>query len=171
MWQYNDVYSSGELYHFGIKGMKWGVRRYQNKDGSLTPAGKKRYSKEYEKLVKEGDSRLKSQHDRIYVDSYNKAVNEINSKGTFKRFETQQRKKYGENFADREGYLEDFNKSFSKVFDKHYNKALLDFYDNDESYQKAQALVDKYGMTKWDDLAKSNAEGIAHVRSLVEKKK
>lgn len=33
-----------ELYHHGIKGMHWGVRRYQNKDGSLTPAGKKRYS-------------------------------------------------------------------------------------------------------------------------------
>lgn len=32
-----------ELYHHGIKGMKWGVRRYQNKDGSLTNAGKKRY--------------------------------------------------------------------------------------------------------------------------------
>ena len=32
-----------ELYHHGVKGMKWGVRRYQNKDGSLTPAGKKRY--------------------------------------------------------------------------------------------------------------------------------
>lgn len=31
-----------ELYHWGIKGMKWGVRRYQNKDGSLTAAGKKR---------------------------------------------------------------------------------------------------------------------------------
>lgn len=38
MWSYND-----ELYHHGIKGMRWGVRRYQNKDGTLTPAGKERY--------------------------------------------------------------------------------------------------------------------------------
>lgn len=36
--------STSELYHWGIKGMKWGVRRYQKKDGSLTPAGKNRYS-------------------------------------------------------------------------------------------------------------------------------
>lgn len=35
--------STDELYHHGIKGQKWGVRRYQNEDGSLTNAGKKRY--------------------------------------------------------------------------------------------------------------------------------
>ena len=34
-----------ELYHHGIKGQKWGVRRFQNPDGSLTPAGRKRYNK------------------------------------------------------------------------------------------------------------------------------
>lgn len=37
------VSCGGELYHFGTKGMKWGVRKYQNEDGTLTEAGKKRY--------------------------------------------------------------------------------------------------------------------------------
>lgn len=37
---------SNQLYHWGIKGQKWGVRKYQNKDGSLTPAGKKRYDRD-----------------------------------------------------------------------------------------------------------------------------
>lgn len=37
------MYYSTELYHYGIKGMKWGVRRYRNEDGTLTNAGKKRY--------------------------------------------------------------------------------------------------------------------------------
>ena len=43
MWTYIHT---DELYHWGIKGMKWGVRRFQNKDGSLTPAGRKRYSED-----------------------------------------------------------------------------------------------------------------------------
>ena len=42
--------SDGELTHWGIKGMKWGIRRYQNKDGSLTPAGKKKLRAEQAKV-------------------------------------------------------------------------------------------------------------------------
>lgn len=48
-----NVNYSDELQHHGIMGMKWGQRRYQNKDGSLTAAGQKRYNKEVEKLKKE----------------------------------------------------------------------------------------------------------------------
>lgn len=48
-----------ELYHYGVKSMKWGVRRYQNKDGSLTPAGKKRYSDDAKHIADDRTDRKK----------------------------------------------------------------------------------------------------------------
>ena len=43
---------SDELFHHGIKGQRWGIRRYQNPDGSLTPEGKRKYGtiENYRKL-------------------------------------------------------------------------------------------------------------------------
>ena len=46
----NDWLEYQELYHHGIKGMHWGVRRYQNPDGTLTARGRKRYEKDLNKL-------------------------------------------------------------------------------------------------------------------------
>ena len=55
--------SQYELCHHGVKGMHWGIRRYQNSDGTLTTAGKARYSKELQR------NNQKKKKDRAEEDS------------------------------------------------------------------------------------------------------
>lgn len=86
--------SDGELYHHGIKGQRWGVRRYQNADGTLTPAGKKRQAKgekKQAKILKKQD-RLRSDNDyqKSYVKETSVEKRAINSEKLSKTVERNQ---------------------------------------------------------------------------------
>lgn len=79
----NDI-----LIHHGILGQKWGVRRYQNEDGTLTAAGKKRYMKDVSKLRKLDDTK-----ERILRNPNPKDV-DTNKKADLKYQEAQLKARY-----------------------------------------------------------------------------
>lgn len=75
-----------ELYHHGIKGQKWGVRRYQNKDGSLTPLGRKTYGSRnnYERVkaknAEASQQRVKQvKNVKNTIDSVDNALSKVDS--------------------------------------------------------------------------------------------
>lgn len=164
----NYTIVNGELYHHGVKGMKWGVRRYQNADGSFTPAGKKRISKQYKKTADKVTKELKRGYNNMYVNSYNRAADHMNS-GGIDKFNRQQEKKYGKKYAERDGYVDDYNKLFEKELVRNMNKSLNEFYSSNKNVRKARSMVEKYGMIEWDDFAKKNEAAIEDVRRAVEK--
>lgn len=96
-----------ELYHHGIKGMKWGVRRYQNKDGSLTAKGRKRYSEDAESLSdSELDKRIKRlnkerTYDMLNVDSLARKVSRLNLEKQYSELTESPAKKHAKNFVKR----------------------------------------------------------------------
>lgn len=74
MWKYNYP---NELYHHGILGMKWGIRRFQNKDGSLTAAGKKRAQQDLEEA---SDDYKKAHTSKNIKKMSNQELNDVNKR-------------------------------------------------------------------------------------------
>ena len=158
---------NNELRHRGVLGMKWGVRRYQNADGSLTPAGKKRVSKQYEQLAKKAATEIASKNTKIYADSYNKTADEYNN-GKLDKFNKQYIKK-GKTFDD-PNYEKEYMNAFEKDRMKHFAKMYVSELEKNENYRKAESLVKQYNMTTFDDLARENTKGREEIEKIIKGK-
>lgn len=83
--------SEDEFYHHGILGMKWGVRRYQNEDGTLTAAGKRRQNR-LENKVREARAKFETKSAR-QGNKYQSKYGEVLTRQTGKRDDPEARKK------------------------------------------------------------------------------
>ena len=82
--------SKNYLIHHGIKGQRWGVRRFQNEDGTYTAAGKRRYSSD-----EESDDALKSQDwNNLYSQIQNKKKNSASLKKKLQKIDSEKEAAY-----------------------------------------------------------------------------
>jgi len=124
--------------HHGIKGQKWGVRRYQNEDGSLTPAGRARYQKMERKQLRKN-----------WTKSYNKAttkfndkLNKINNKKEYKN------EKFDEKFAN------DIGQKYIKEISKEWKNEYLNTLINDYPHLDIDELMNTPMFNTYDEYIK-----------------
>lgn len=162
------------IWHHGVKGMKWGVRRYQNKDGTLTPEGRRRYErdalsqmrnkrtkKDIEDIFEDSSQLLdKKKVDKLkyYRDEFNKVSEEIDKNGGWADFT--ESKEYSEMVKEAHKMTMDVIKKNSpdlyntmtadeKKDPKHYDPDM--YHDYRKIFDGSQDMIwDKYEK-KWDD--------------------
>ena len=119
-----------ELYHYGVLGQKWGVRRYQNPDGTYTAAGKKRYAKNLY-------SEMKKNSEKLDYREYGKAVkNKLSSDKRVKDYVSSNSKEYNRLFREWDDVVDKLDKEYENpdIYKRAYNEAIKNGGDPKQKY-------------------------------------
>ena len=167
-----------ELYHHGVTGMKWGIRRYQNKDGSLTAAGKRRYGTKanFEKVqrAKKAAAKASSPEAKARAKANARTEEEIN-----KYLQKAGKKKVDVNEAKKPEVEEKVNKTLEKTqevkktdskFKKSDSKTPEKKSIKDMTNEEIQAEIDRMGLEARyrEAMNKSLATTTANKKKLVD---
>lgn len=130
---YISVDDGDSLQHYGVLGMKWGVRRYRNKDGSLTKAGKKRYQngetayKDLKKQVRRKRGELNGGANRWMV---NKPIGENSKAYLDKMRKKEDAYKNSDKYKEWETKMDSWQKEAEKHFEADNSEKFWNEYDS-----------------------------------------
>lgn len=131
---------SDELYHHGIKGQKWGIRRYQNLDGTLTEEGKKKYGSRIQDVK---PIKLRRQ---LYMNMFKSLEPGSNTDRFLSRYSKERKEAYKK--ADKIVDISDkrrFLKLFGSKFEDDFTRALM----KDMGYEDTETGVKWLKQQKW----------------------
>lgn len=155
MWTYN--YTT-ELWHHGIMGMKWGIRRYQNPDGSLTTAGKIRYGNKNRLEASVNKKAAKLQ--RKYNDLTGKSIRQNNAAKD--KTEEEARKKDSKSKSISEMSSEELQAAINRInLEKTYLQAMESV--NPRKVSRGQKFIDSFKDQAVNSISKGAAEALGDV--------
>lgn len=155
MWTYN--YTT-ELWHHGIMGMKWGIRRYQNPDGSLTTAGKIRYGNKNRLEASVNKKAAKLQ--RKYNDLTGKSIRQNNAAKD--KIEEEARKKDSKSKSISEMSSEELQAAINRInLEKTYLQAMESV--NPRKVSRGQKFIDSFKDQAVNSISKGAAEALGDV--------